>query len=332
MLGATLSPYLIRSWQRVDLLTLLLSPLSGVYRGYVAARRLAYRIGMLPTTRFDVPILVVGNVTVGGTGKTPVVLWLAQVLKAEGFVPGIVSRGYGVSVGKSPCSVLADSDPARVGDEPVLLARRSGCPVVVHPRRIHAVRTLIDQYDCNVVIADDGLQHYALARDVEIGVIDHERQFGNGLCLPAGPLREPVSRLEACDFLVCNGGTREASFTMHLCVNAMLSVRDFTTETTLAAFRGHRVHGVAGIGNPERFFRALKGHGLEVIEHSFPDHHAFVPDDLVFPEAAPIIMTEKDAIKCQPFAESNMWFARVEAEISERMRAQLLVTLLPKQR
>ena len=276
---------------------------------------------------------MVGNLTVGGAGKTPLVLWLAQFLQTKGWRPGIVSRGYGGQIGKTPHSVRLDDDPRWVGDEPLLLARRAGVPVVVGKNRVAAGRHLIEQNDCTIVIADDGLQHYALARDVEILVIDRARGFGNGYCLPAGPLREPMERLAEAHLLVSHGQSatheplRANEYTMTLAPRAAVALASSEMTRPLAHFQSTPVHAVAGIGHPSRFFSTLRAAGLTVIEHPFPDHHRFIPADLDFGDALPILMTEKDAVKCEQFAGVGCWHVPVTATLSPDFGKQLLERL-----
>ncbi len=256
-------------------------------------------------------MVVVGNLTVGGTGKTPLVLWTVARLREAGYRPGVVTRGYGGRAPSWPQRVAADSDPVRVGDEAVLLARRGGCPVAAAPDRVAAARLLTETQGCDVVVADDGLQHYRLARAVEVVVVDGERRLGNGRCLPAGPLREPRGRLRGADFVVVRGQGGAGEWSMDYLPGALRRVADDATAGAPEA--GSRVHGVAGIGAPGRFFAQLRALGWEVVEHPFPDHHPFRPGDLDFAEPLPVIMTEKDAVKCAPFAAPQHWYLPVTA-------------------
>jgi tetraacyldisaccharide 4'-kinase len=304
-----------KHWQRVTAITLLLLPLSMVFAGLSALRRAAYRFGMLQSRRLPVPVVIVGNISVGGTGKTPVVLWLAQALQRRGLTPGIVSRGYG---GRARLmEVTGNSDPAQAGDEPVLLASRAACPLVVGRDRVAAAKRLLEKHpSVDVILSDDGLQHYRLARDVEIAVIDSRRAFGNGCLLPAGPLRETQARLHKVDAIVTNGPmavpAAAPAFSMTLEGSQLHRLRDTSLARALDSFAGEAVHAVAGIGNPQRFFLRLQEAGLTVRPHAFADHHAFSADDLAF---LPVIMTEKDAIKCRSFARDNWWMLPVDAQI-----------------
>lgn len=289
-------------------------PLAALYGVVTAARRGLYRSGLLRRERLPVPVIVIGNLTAGGTGKTPLTIAVAQALRERGLRPGVVSRGYGGRQ-REPLLLDGSPDPAQVGDEPCLI-RASGVPVAVGRDRPAAARLLLEA-GCDVVIADDGLQHYRLARDVEICVIDGMRRFGNRRLLPAGPLREPMSRLRAMDFLVCNGGIAQSGeIPMRLQGDGAQSLQDDRRQS-LAAFAGQRVHVVAAIGHPQRFFDSLRGQGIEVIEHTFPDHHAFAPADLDFGDTLPVLMTDKDAVKCQAFAEPHWWRVPVHAELPE---------------
>lgn len=276
-----------------------------------------YKDGWLRTTRLPLPVIIVGNVTVGGTGKTPLALWLARRLQQQGWRPGIVTRGYKGRSRRWPQRVLPESDTWLVGDEPVLLARRSGCPVVADPDRPRGAQALLD-LGCNVVVSDDGLQHYRLARDLEIAVIDGERRFGNGRCLPAGPLREPLARLDVVDArVVTQGNARSGEWEMTLKPTGFHRI-DGAEHRPLEAFRSETVHAVAGIGHPERFFAQLRALGVRIIEHPFPDHYPFASNDLRFGDALAVVMTEKDAVKCRGFPLERAWYLAVAAEPDPR--------------
>lgn len=324
-------------WRGKHPLALLLLPLSWLYLALVLCRKLLYSKGLLPTRRVGAPVIVVGNLTVGGAGKTPLVIWLAQWLKARGRRPGVLSRGYGGALAPGTARrVEPGDDPALVGDEPALLARRAGCPVAVCSSRVKAAETLLRGGECDILLCDDGLQHSALARDLEIVVVDGERGFGNGFFLPAGPLREPLSRLSTVDLVVVNagaGGQAQAEgrfpglaapasphrFIMERVPLPARSLRD-GRERALEDFRGEKVHAVAGISHPERFFSMLEGCGIVLERHAFPDHHPFRPADLAFagPDGPPtLLMTEKDAVKCKGFRLENAWQVPVEARLSE---------------
>ncbi len=314
-------------WADKNLVAVLLLPLAGLFAGLAALRRAGYRIGVWKATRLPVPVIVVGNITVGGTGKTPLTLWLVQRLRAAGFSPGVISRGYGGRASAWPQPVTADSDPTLVGDEPVLIAQRAGCPVAVAPQRVAAARLLLARAHCDVLICDDGLQHYALARAVEIAVVDGVRKFGNGWRLPAGPLRESVARLRTVDFIVMHGAAGAAEFAMRLELGGVCNLRNATHVRDLATFRGSSVHAVAGIGYPARFFAQLRAAGIELVEHAFPDHHVYTPGDLNFGDDRPVLMTEKDAVKCRAFAAAQVWAVTAHAQVDERLATLVIAKL-----
>jgi tetraacyldisaccharide 4'-kinase len=276
---------------------------------------------------FEVPVIVVGNLTVGGTGKTPLVIWLAARLGERGYRPGIVCSGYQGQATSWPQRVTADSDPDQVGDEAVLLARRAGCPVVAGPDRVADVNALVAGGAVDVVVCDDGLQHYRLGRSIEIAVIDGIRGLGNGLCLPAGPLREPATRLREVDAIVVNGGKWGHAGVFRADVIAT-GVRQTATGTmkTLKEFEDKEVHAVAAIGHPDRFFTLLQNHGLNVEPHALPDHAPLSATDLRFEDEYPVFITEKDEVKCKAFAEDNVWCVIVELQFSEQDAERLLRT------
>jgi tetraacyldisaccharide 4'-kinase len=304
--------HLDRHWDRWDPLVILLLPLALLFRLVAASRRACYRWGWCHVERFPVPVVVVGNITVGGTGKTPLVIWLANYLQQQGWRPGIVSRGYGGQARHWPQQVRPDSDPVMVGDEAVLLAAGSRCPVCVGPDRPAAVAKLLAYHDCDIVLSDDGLQHYALGRDLEIVVVDGERRFGNGLPLPAGPLRESAGRLAEADLVIAQGSAGPGEFAMTVGDAQVLPLRG-GLGAPLASWAARPVHAVAGIGNPGRFFASLRDAGLQVTEHAFADHHPFRPDDLAFGDDLPVLMTSKDAVKCRRFAQPHHYEVAVQA-------------------
>lgn len=314
-------------WDRRSFFTFLLRPFSWLFRFIVFIRRNLYRFGIKKSTRLSVPVIVVGNVTTGGTGKTPLVAWLANTLRSQGYRPGIVSRGFKGAASQWPQYVTSDSDPSLVGDEPVLLAARTQCPVVVAPKRVEAAQQLLANYECDVLISDDGLQHYALARDIEIAVVDGLRHFGNRLCLPAGPLREPLYRLNQVDFIVCNGTNEPGWFAMQLAPDEIYNVADPSNRMTFDQCKRFEWQAVAGIGHPERFFTQLEHLGMNICAHAFPDHYAFSQSDIEFGESAWVMMTEKDAVKCRSFADKRHWCLPVTASLSDDFRDQLLAQL-----
>lgn len=306
---------------------LVLVPLSLCYLAAVRLRRAAYTSGLLRIAQPNIPVLVVGNLTVGGTGKTPLVIWIAAFLREAGFKPGIVTRGYGGRARHWPQQVRPDGDPRAVGDEAIVLARRSRCPVAAGPDRAANVSALVAHGGCDIAISDDGLQHYGIARAVEVVVIDGVRRFGNGLCLPAGPLREPVGRLREVDFVVTNGIAGRGEFSMKYVGTTLYGVAERGVNQPIEAFAGQQVHAVAAIANPDRFFTVLRSKGLRVTPHPFPDHHPFTARDLAFADDLPIIMTEKDAVKCETFASDRHWFLPITAELPELFGQRLLQLL-----
>ena len=307
----------------------LLFPLAAGFRLLADVRREVYRRGWAHSTELPVPVIVVGNLTVGGTGKTPFVIWLARELAQKGFRVGIVTRGYGGKATDWPRSVGSDDDPAEVGDEAVLLARRTGCPVAAGPDRVAAAEHLLRSSDLDVLLADDGMQHYRLGRRLELVVVDGERGLGNGLCLPAGPLREPATRLRKVDAIIVNGGAwgHAGVFRANAVIKEVYRLGDRAVRS-IESFRGSPVHAVAGIGNPRRFFDLLEEAELEVIEHPLDDHAAIEPNDLQFEEAGPILVTEKDAVKCEGFARGDVWCVAVDLvfDTSTAVRLMRIVT------
>jgi tetraacyldisaccharide 4'-kinase len=306
-------------WYRISPLHLLLYPLSLIFRLLVALRRALFRAGLLASVKLPVPVIVVGNITVGGTGKTPLTLWLARQLIEAGWHPGIISRGYRSAGDTTAREVSRDDSANTVGDEPLLMARRALCPVWVgHDRPAVALALLKAHPECDILISDDGLQHYRLQRDVEIAVIDGMRRFGNGLLLPAGPLREPLSRLRETDAVVFNGGTSDATegIPMSLHGTQFRNLLDPTLTRSAADFDGLKVHAIAGIGHPQRFFRHLQQLGLQPVAHAFPDHHRYTGDELSPVDADAVLMTEKDAVKCAAFATARHWVLQVDAQVA----------------
>jgi tetraacyldisaccharide 4'-kinase len=313
----------VRFWYRRGLLAWLFWPLSVVFAIGVAARRVLYFLRLLKSEHPGIPVIVVGNLTVGGTGKTPLVLWVTEFLKKNGWSPAIISRGYGAR-SDAPRAATVASDAQEVGDEPVVLARRSGCPVWVGPDRVKVATALRAQHpDVDVLVLDDGLQHYRLRRDIEIAVLD-ARGFGNGFLLPAGPLREPRSRLRSVDAVVAHGFQKENAFSMSLEGDTVHRMTDARERKPLSAFAGQKVHAAAGIGAPNRFFLHLGKAGLRVIPHPFPDHHAFSARELEFGDGLPVLLTEKDAVKLRAAARADWWVLPVSAKLDPAFGAWLL--------
>jgi len=325
-----MKPDVMSIWYRESLHTvsILLLPFSWLFGICAAARRWFYRVGLLKTCHFNVPVIVVGNLTVGGTGKTPFVMWLANFLQSQGYHPGIVSRGIGGKKHMIAHHVKCDDAMSKVGDEALLLAENTHCPVVICVDRAAAVRELLKHSDCDIVISDDGLQHYRMGRDVEIVMVDGERRFGNRRLLPAGPLRESESRLSTADFVVIQGGSEDDKYTMQLQPHEFISVKkNLTHKIPFQEFPREKIHAVAGIGYPQRFFKCLKQAGFDLVSHVFPDHHLYQAHDLDFAEALPILMTEKDAVKCAGFADERYWYLSVNARMNRLFEQDLLLKL-----
>ena len=322
----TLIRWLEHIWYKDPIIGSWLMPLGFLFNDISRCRAWLYRIGVLKSHKLPVPVIIVGNITVGGTGKTPLVIWLAHYLKQAGFQPGIISRGYGGQT-ETPQTVLADSHVNQVGDEALLIAKQSGCPVVVATDRVAAARHLLAHNPCNLIISDDGLQHYSLRRTLEIAVVDGERRFGNGYCLPAGPLREPIHRLQSVDLVIINGEkTEDDRFAMHLQGDVAINLATGASKP-LSAFTDTPCHALAGIGNPGRFFKQLAEAGLNCKNHPFPDHYAYQSGDIAFADSHPVLMTEKDAVKCTGFAISQHWFVPVQAVPDADFAVQLLTLL-----
>jgi tetraacyldisaccharide 4'-kinase len=336
-------------WYRSSLtfLTYCLLPFSWLFRLCISIRRFLYHSKIKKSFAFPVPIIVVGNITVGGTGKTPFVIWLVQQLSEQGYTPGIVTRGVGGKRCMKPSWIDASSDVKEVGDEAVLLAKRAQCPIVTCVDRVAAVQELLSKTKCTIVISDDGLQHYRLKRDIEIAIIDDMRGFGNQQLLPAGPLREPVSRLKKVDLIIKH--VMKWDYTANVSIESLLnqllasekkkrefekisnekvkecrmllqgdiviSIKNESHKIPLATWNHRRIHAVAAIGNPKRFFSMLREKGFDVVEHGFSDHYFFREQDLNFSDDLPIVMTEKDAVKCREFTSDKLWYIPVNARL-----------------
>lgn len=319
--------WLTDSWYQTHPLRWLLLPLSLLYRLVIFLRKQAYQKDILTRHKMPVPVIIVGNISIGGTGKTPFVIWLTEQLKLAGYRPGIISRGYGSKAPAYPFDVSPDSPVRQAGDEPLLISRRTQCPLVIDPDRSQAAIHLLSQHHCDVIISDDGLQHYALKRDIEITLVDGDRRFGNKLCLPAGPLREPMARLKTVDFVVYNGADVNHSHQMQLKAHEWINLATPDKRLPLAAFANKEVHAVAGIGHPQRFFDLLCDHKTIVHPHALDDHHAFQAEDLNFGDDLPLLMTEKDAVKCQPYAQAHHWYLPVSAHIDESLLKAIIKKL-----
>ena len=321
MIKLNLDRWLQKQWQHLGFWTFLLAPFSLLFYLIVILRKFLYKIGVFSSIKLPVPVIVVGNITVGGTGKTPLVIWLVEALCKHGFKPGVISRGFGANV-KTEQEVQLESSASDVGDEPLLIKHRLRCPVFVGKNRVNAGALLLKRYsDCDIIISDDGLQHEALKRDVEIAVIEGGRGLGNLFLLPAGPLRESANRLDEVDAVVINGklsstlalkNVMQMQFTGEILVN-IHSQKNMLVKDLV----GKKIHAVAGIGNPDRFFDTLKKFGLSFDQTEFVDHHKYVVSDFDNIQADYVLMTEKDAVKCTKFANENWWYLPISAYIDQ---------------
>ncbi|PLW69510.1 tetraacyldisaccharide 4'-kinase [Pseudohalioglobus lutimaris] len=306
------------AWYRGDAWLWALRPLELLFRLVSALRRALYRRNLLSTYRAPLPVVVVGNITVGGTGKTPVVIALVEALHARGITAGVVSRGYGATAGEFPHVLTADSDASQCGDEPLLIYRRTATPCVVDPIRARAASTLLERFTVDLLISDDGLQHYALQRDLEIAVVDNVRRLGNGFCLPAGPLREPATRLQSVDHVLYRGSAdpeQGVSYKPGAWVNVASG-----EERGVGAFAdADAVCAMAGIGQPQQFFALLQDLGIAFQSRVFADHHAYTRADFAGLESQTILMTEKDAVKCGALAGPDAWYLRIDALLPDKV-------------
>jgi len=323
--------WLLRRWYGSRPIGLFI-PLAGLFAVLTAVRRWCYRYGIFYVVELPVPVIVVGNITVGGTGKTPFVIWLTLSLQKQGFRPGIIARGYGGRSKHWPLLVRSETDPVMAGDEAVLLATRTQVPVCAGPDRVQAAHYLLQQTTVNVIVSDDGLQHYRLGRDLSVIMLDGRRYLGNGWRLPAGPLRESAARLEEADIVICKTDTTtdtvspERALAMHMPLQDAISITD-GLRRPLAEFSSRPVHALAGIGHPQQFFDTLGRHGLHVDGRAFPDHAELSQADLTFSDDAPVLMTEKDAIKCRGMHLLHHWYVPVTAEFNEQDAAHILNTI-----
>lgn len=325
---------LLAAWYQGHPALALLRPLEALYRRVVTRKRARFLSGESPSYRAPVPVVVVGNITVGGTGKTPMILWLIEHCRSQGLRVGVVSRGYGAKPPHFPWRVQASQSAVQAGDEPLLIVQRTDVPLMIDPDRSRAVQALLASEPLDLILCDDGMQHYRLARDLELVLIDAARGLGNGRCLPAGPLREPVERLEDVGAVLHNGATVDPSggFAFGLRPSALVNLRT-DERRPLAHFpAGQALHAVAGIGNPQRFFNTLQGLDWQPVPHPFADHAQFNAQSLAFEPPLPLVMTEKDAVKCRDFAGDDWWYLAVDAEPSPSFVAWFdaqLARLLP---
>ncbi|MDH4609404.1 tetraacyldisaccharide 4'-kinase [Pseudomonas sp. BN102] len=328
-----LSDRLLDAWYQGHPALGLLRPLEWLYRRVAQRKRATFLAGQ-GGYRPPVPLIVVGNITVGGTGKTPMILWLIEHCRARGLRVGVVSRGYGAKPPQLPWRVRAEQGAKLAGDEPLLIVRRSGVPLVIDPDRSRAVQALLEQEELDLVLSDDGLQHYRMGRDLELVLIDAARGLGNGRCLPAGPLREPPERLESVDAVLRNGAEADSAegFSFQLHPAELVNLRSGERVGLDHFAPGQAVHAVAGIGNPRRFFRTLEALNWRPIPHAFADHAVYSPAALDFAPPLPVLMTEKDAVKCRAFAAADWWYLAVDAAPSTAFVAWFdgqLARLLP---
>ncbi|KGQ35061.1 tetraacyldisaccharide 4'-kinase [Gallibacterium anatis] len=322
----------MKFWYQQSWLQWLLLPFSWVFQLATYLRRKAYQKGIFTSWKAPCTVVVVGNLSVGGNGKTPLVITLVEQLQRQGIRVGVISRGYGGESTEYPFLVCASSDAKKVGDEPVLIAQRTSVPIAISPDRRQSIELLHKAYHPQVIISDDGLQHYKLQRDFELVVVDGERRFGNGLLLPAGPLRElPQQRLKTVDAVICNGGIAQNN-------EILMTLRsteaiNLVTNERIALTQFSQVNAIAGIGYPPRFFTSLEHQGIKILSSiSFPDHHSFKPLDFSTfdQDDIPLLMTEKDAVKCRQFAKKHWWYVEVTAEIKKEQLENLIAKIIAK--
>jgi tetraacyldisaccharide 4'-kinase len=310
-----LTDRLLDAWYKGHPALALLRPLESLYRRVVNRKRAQFLAGQSERYKAPVPVIVVGNITIGGTGKTPLILWMIDHCRAHGLRVGVVSRGYGAKPPSLPWRVHAQQPAEQAGDEPLLIVNRTGVPLMIDPDRSQAVRALLAQEPLDLILSDDGLQHYRLARDLELVLIDDVRGLGNRRCLPAGPLREPVERLQSVDALLYNGAAtdRADGYAFQLKPSALVNLLTGERQPVDHFPPGQALHAVAGIGNPQRFFNTLEGLHWRPVPHAFADHAVFTAQALSFSPSLPVVMTEKDAVKCAAFAAPDWWYLAVEA-------------------
>lgn len=319
-------------WYSQNAIAWLLLPLSWLFCTLVSIRRFLYRSKVFASSKLQRPVVIIGNISVGGTGKTPLLMALCELLKEKGYSPGVISRGYTSKAGSALISgvhqVSGKDTAEQVGDEPLLIVQKTQCPVVIGQNRVAAGRYLLENNACDIVLSDDGLQHYRLQRDLELVVVDSSRKFGNGYCIPAGPLREPVSRLDSVDIVITHntGVASDDDEEFELIFESPVNIHSNELRA-LEEFKSSKCHAVAGIGHPRRFFKQLKSHGLDIVEHAFPDHYSYQSSDLDFGDDAAIIMTEKDAVKCKYMGLKNTWFIPVTAKLTKPLESRILASI-----
>ena len=314
--------FVVDSWYNKSLWLYLLYPFSLLFSYLTSRRRRKFLKNKIKSFSSNLPVIVVGNLTIGGTGKTPLVKYIASELIKRGYKPGIVSRGYGGNF-KETLKVEQDTPVKQTGDEAQILSKLN-IPFYIDKNRVRAVETISKNHDCDVIISDDGLQHYNMKRDIEIAVIDGKRRFGNKLTFPAGPLRESIKRLNTVDFVVNNSGpSEENEFLMNISPSEFVHLKSGKTYGIEDWPMHKQIHAVAGLGNPSRFFDLLEKLGFEIIRHPFPDHHNFDSSDLYYLDHLPIVMTEKDASKCKEFDNNKIWYLKIEADVNNKFMDQL---------
>ncbi|KZN32819.1 MULTISPECIES: tetraacyldisaccharide 4'-kinase [Pseudoalteromonas] len=308
-----------KSWYKpVGLINILLLPLSALFWLISGCRRVLFRLGIKSSYKASVPVMIVGNIGIGGNGKTPFVLWLVPYLQSLGLKVAVISRGYGAKPPHTPYQVSNESTALQAGDEPLLIYKRLGCDVVIGADRQASIEYLIENNEPDIIVSDDGLQHYQLDRDIEVCIVDNERRFGNGFLLPAGPLRELPKRLKTVDLTVFNGSIKEDGYSLN--TTGIFSVK---TGLPVSGFTPKGI-AVSAIGNPARFEKSLKANGVNIIQsRHFADHHMFTEQDFDTVSKNNLFMTEKDAVKCQSFAKDNWYFLRVDAVPSEGLITKL---------
>jgi len=314
--------WIYKIWYEDSKWAIFLLPLAWLMRIIIELRLFLYRTGMIEPYRLPVPVIIIGNITVGGSGKTPLVIALCNMLKQQGLSVGVVASAYEKEMGEDSVEVTADSDPEIFGDEPVMIAQNTQCPVFIGKYKSMSAHKLYQTAKPQIILCDDGLQHYRLARDMEVVVVNGEKLFGNRHTIPAGPLREPVARLKKADFVVYQEKEGKHENNFYQKPKALISISPEKQSVELSQFVGKKVHGVAGIAHPDLFFQQLRDLGMEVIPHPFADHHQYVDKDLTFNDEYPIIMTEKDAVKCYPSTLKNGWYLAVDLVICSHFLEQ----------
>ena len=309
--------YVVDSWYKKSMWLYLLYPFALLFTYLTNRKRRKYIKNKVKSYKPDIPVIVVGNLTIGGTGKTPLVKYITSQLINKGYKPGIVSRGYGGNF-KETLQVSEDTPVKETGDEAQILAKLN-VPFYIDKNRVRAVKNLIDNHDCDVIISDDGLQHYRMGRDIEINVIDGKRRLGNNLTFPAGPLRESKARLKTVDFIVNNGGpTEDGEYLMNITPSKFVHLKSGKSYSVKDWPMHNQVHAVAGLGNPGRFFDLLDKLGFDIIRHPYPDHHKFLSNDIFYLDHLPIVMTEKDASKCKDFDNNKIWYLTIDADVNNK--------------